>query len=101
MGHILGSSHRQLATAHQEASPGEVQVGEQEEFLHGKGSSAFKRAAQGNGGVTILGSVQETTGQDNLCHDLFDKVVIDQRLDLTILEVFSNLNDSVIPHTGV
>lgn len=29
-------------------------------------------------------------------HDLVDKVVIGERLDLLILEVFSNLNDSVI-----
>lgn len=43
-----------------------------------------------------MGAVQETTGCDTQCRGLIDKMVISQRLDSMILEVFSNLNDSVI-----
>lgn len=40
--------------------------------------------------------VQEMTGRDTLCHCVVEEVVIGQRLD-SVLEVFYNLIDSVIP----
>lgn len=45
---------------------------------------------------TIPGGVQETAGLDTLSHGLVGNVVISQRLDLMISEVFTNLNDSMI-----
>lgn len=42
-----------------------------------------------------LGSVQETTGCGTLCQSLVDMVAFGQRLDSKILEMFSNLNDSM------
>lgn len=45
-----------------QAVSGEVQVGHQEEFLHGKAGQALELAAQGGGAVTILGSIQEVAG---------------------------------------
>lgn len=52
--------------------------------------------AQGSGGITIPGGVQERPGQGTQWSGLADKVVICQRLDLLILEVFYNLNVSII-----
>ena len=55
-----------------------------------------KRAAQGSGGVTIPGGVQKRCGYGTSGHGLAGIVVMGWQLDLMILEVFSNLNDSVI-----
>lgn len=44
--------------------------------------------------VTIPGGIQELDGTQCLVH--IDKVVISHRLDLMMLEAFSNLNDSII-----
>lgn len=55
----------------------------------------MEQAAQGGDRVTIPGGVQETSGHDTWCYGRVDRVVIGQRLDSMILEVFSNLNDSV------
>lgn len=51
--------------------------------------------AQESGGITVPEGAHETTGRGTWCYGLVDKVVIGQRLDLVILEIFSNLNDSV------
>lgn len=50
------------------------------------------------GGFEPEGSTVSTlmTGRGTQCHGLSDKVVIDQRCDLMILDIFSNLNDAVI-----
>ena len=53
-------------------------------------------AAQGSGWVTIPGEVQETCRCGTLGYGLVGMVVLGWRLDLKILEVFSNLNNSVI-----
>jgi len=42
--------------------PGEIQVEYQEEFLIRKGGWAVAQAAQGSGGVTVPGGVQEPCG---------------------------------------
>ncbi len=39
---------------------GEVQVGYEEVFIFKKSGDALAQAAQGGGGVTVLGGVQET-----------------------------------------
>lgn len=52
----------------------------------------FETHCPGRCGVSVPGGVQEITQ----CHGLVDKVVFGQRLDLMVLEVFSNLTDSVI-----
>jgi len=54
------------------------------------------QAAQGSGGVPISGGVQKTHKYGTLVHGLAGMVVLGSRLDLMILEVFSNLKDSVI-----
>lgn len=78
----------------------------QEEFLYRKDDHVrmgcpflHDGCPMGDGGVTIPAGVQEITGRGTKCHGLVDKVVgqvIRQRLDMMIMEVFSNLNDSVI-----
>jgi len=50
--------------------PGEVQVGYLEEFLLLKSSEALAQAAQGGGGVTDPGGVQETRGCGTEGHGL-------------------------------
>lgn len=55
----------------------------------------MKLGAQGGGGVTILEDVQGTTGHGTQCSGLVDKMVIGQRLEPMILEVFFNPNDSI------
>jgi len=50
------------------------------------------QAAQGGGGVTIPGGVQKLCTSGTSGHGLADMVVLGWRLDLVILEVFSNLN---------
>jgi len=62
-------------------------------FLSGQ---ALDQAAQGSGGVPIPGGVQKTCGWGTSRHGLAGIVVLGWRLTLMILEVFSNLNDSVI-----
>ena len=51
------------------------------------------------GGVTVHGGVQKSGRYGTSGHGLADMVVLDWQLDLTILEVFSNLNDSVVLYT--
>lgn len=45
------------------------------------------------GGVTTPGGVQGMTECGTQCSAPVDEVVISQKLDLMIMEVFSNLND--------
>jgi len=52
---------------------------------------ALEQAAQGGGGVTIPGSVQETCSCGTLGHGLVGMVVLGWQLDLMSLEIFSNL----------
>lgn len=54
------------------------------------------RAAQGGGGSTIPGGVEGTSERGAQCSALVDKAVIGQRLDPGILEIFYNINDSMI-----
>ena len=54
------------------------------------------QAAQGGGGFTIPGGVQEPRGCGTEGCGLMGMVVTCWWLDLTILEVFSNLNISMI-----
>jgi len=49
------------------------------------------QAAQGGGGVPILGGVQKTCGCGTSGQGLAGMVVLGWRLDLVILEVFSSL----------
>jgi len=53
-------------------------------------------AAQGSSGVTITGGVQKLCRCGSEGHSIVGMVVMGWQLDLMILEVFSNLNDSVI-----
>lgn len=57
-------------------------------------------AAQEGGGITVAGSVQETTGHGTWCYGLVDTVVFYRRLYFMILEFFSNIYDSMINRTG-
>ena len=56
----------------------------------------MEEAAQGDGGVPIPGGVQKTCRCGTLEYGLVSMVVLGGWLDLMILEVFSNLNDSMI-----
>ena len=76
--------------------PGEVQVGYLEEFLVRKSSEALEQTAKGGRRVTVLGGAQETWRCSIQCHSLASMVGMEWELDLVILEVFSNLYDSVI-----
>jgi len=51
----------------------------------------LEQAAQGSGGVTISGGVQKTCRCSTSGHGFAGMVVLGWRLDLMILEVFSNL----------
>jgi len=53
------------------------------------------QAAQGSGGVPIPRGVQKMCRCGTAGHGLAGRVVLGVRLALTILEVFSNLNDSM------
>jgi len=75
---------------------GEVQTGYWEKLLSWKSGQALAQAAQGNGGVPIPGGVQNTCRCGTLGHGLAGLAVLGWGLDLMILEVFSNLNDSVL-----
>ena len=57
---------------------------------------ALEQAAQGSGGVTISGGVQKTRRYGTSGYGLAGTVVLGWWLDLMILEVFCNLNDSMI-----
>jgi len=61
-------------------------------FIYWKCGQAFEQAAQESGWVTIPGGGQKTTSG----HGLGGMVVMGWWLGLMILEVFSNLNDSMI-----
>ena len=56
----------------------------------------LERAAQGGGGVTIPGGVQEMCRCDTKEHGQWATLVVGGWLDQMILKVFSNLNDSMI-----
>ena len=69
----------------------EFQVRYKENFILRRSDNALEQAAQGIGGVTIPGCVQEKGGGG-------------WQLNVMILKVFSNLNDSMIvrgQHLGV
>lgn len=55
-------------------------------------------AAQGGGGGAISANVPEMNGCGIYCCSLVDMMLFDQRLDLMILEISSNLYDSMIPY---
>ena len=65
-------------------------------YIHSNYDQALEQAAQGSGGVTIPAGVQKTCRCGISGHGLVGIVVLGGRLDLMILEVFSNLNDSMI-----
>ena len=73
---------------------GEVQVGNEETFLLRKSGQALGRAAQGGGGVTVLGVFKERS--DVGLGDVVWGVTLvgGGQLDQMILEAFSNPNDS-------
>ena len=54
------------------------------------------RAAQGGGGVTVSGGAQEPCGCGTEGRGLVSMVGMGQWLDMMILVVIPNLNDSVI-----
>jgi len=56
----------------------------------------LEQAVQGDGWVPIPGGVQKTWRCGNLGYGLVGMVVLGGWLDLMILEIFSNLTDSVI-----
>jgi len=56
----------------------------------------LEQAAQGSGGVPIPGGVQKTCRCGTSGHGLAGMGVLGWRLDVMILEIFSNLNDSMI-----
>ena len=67
-----------------------------EKFLHWKSGQALDQAAQGGGGVTIPGGIQKMCRCGTSGHGLAGTGVLGWRLDLIILEVFSNINISMI-----
>ena len=79
-----------------QAAPGEVQVGYYEEFLLRKSDEALEEAAQGSGGVTIPGGVHEKGRCGTEGHGVVGNIGAKCTVDLDDLEVFSNLNDSMI-----
>lgn len=52
--------------------------------------------AQEGAGISIPEGAQEMTECGPQCRGLVGKVVVGQRLDSMVPEIFSNLNDSVI-----
>jgi len=75
---------------------GEVQIEYWEKFLSCKSGQALAQAAQGSGGVPIPGRVQTPCGCGPWGHGLAGVVGLGWRLDVVILEVFSNLKNSMI-----
>ena len=58
----------------------------------------LEQAAQGAGGVTVSGGVREMVRCCTKGHGLSGGIlVVGEHLDEVILEVFSNLGDSMIP----
>jgi len=57
----------------------------------------LEQAAQGGGGVTILGDIKKMCRHGTSGHVLAGMVVMGWRLDSMIFKVFSNLNDSMNP----
>jgi len=55
-----------------------------------------EQVAQGSGGVSIPGGLQKMCRHSTLGHRLVGMVALGWWLDLMILEVFSNPNDSMI-----
>jgi len=70
------------------------QVGYWEIFLFQESGQTLEQAAQGGGGVTIPGGVQETWGCG--IEGLVGMVGMGWWLEWMILEVFSNLNGSTV-----
>ena len=68
-------------------------------FLYWKSSKALEQAAQGGGRVAIPGGVQKMCSYGTSAHGLSGMVALGWWLDLMILAVFSNLNDSMILDT--
>lgn len=64
-----------------------------------KGLSSIAVGCSGSAKVSVPESVQETADHGTQCYDFIDQVVFGQRLHLMTLEVFSNLNDSMILST--
>jgi len=62
---------------------------------------ALGQAAQESDGFTIPGGVQKTCRRGTPGHGLAGMVVMGWRLELMILEVFSNLSDSVIARDNI
>jgi len=56
----------------------------------------LEQAAQGSGGITIPGGVKKTCRCGTSGHGSAGMVVLGWRLEMMILEVFSNLNTSMI-----
>ena len=65
-------------------------------FLYWKSGQGLDQAAQGGGWVTFPGGVQKMHRCGTSGHNLAGMVVLGRWLDLMILEVFYNLNDSMI-----
>ena len=61
-----------------------------------KSGQALEQAVQCSGGVPISGGVQKMRRCGTSAHGLVGLVVLGWRLDVMILEVFSNFNDSMI-----
>ena len=59
------------------------------------------QAAQGGGGVTVPGGVQEMWRCGTEGHSSLGRVGVDQQLDWMILAVLSNLSDSMILPFGL
>ena len=57
---------------------------------------SLEQAARWGGGVTIPGGVQKTCRCGTSGYGLVGMVVLGWQLDLVTLEIFSNLNDSMI-----
>jgi len=57
--------------------PGELQVGYSEEFLLRKSDEELEQPAQGGGGVTVPGGVQEKQRCGTEGHGLLRMVVVD------------------------
>lgn len=65
-------------------------------FFSEKSDQALDQAAEGSGGVTVSGSVRETWRCGAEGQVLVGMMVMDWRLELMVLEVFSNINNSMI-----
>lgn len=66
--------------------PGKIQIGYQEEFLHGKVGKALEWAVQGGGGVTVPGGVRGMTGHCTWGCGRVEGVVFGRGLDFMILK---------------